>query len=213
MGLTLSSAIAQAKNMLSDPGAWLVLLEIDTPALEDPLRLVRNTEDITWDGETWTAFPFDLDESKQDADGSIQTLAIRVSNVQRQVEKYVNDADGGSNTTVTLRVVYSEELDEDAVLEEIFTVGTVRCTNDWVTFELEPEAFLTQRFPRDTFNRTRCRWNFKSRECGYTGTTYSSCNNVLADCILRDRVSSFGGTPGLPDGSNEEAGIIGSTAE
>lgn len=63
MSLILSAAIAQAKNQLNDPGAWLVLLEINTPALEDPLRLVRNTEDITWDGETWTAFPFDLDES------------------------------------------------------------------------------------------------------------------------------------------------------
>jgi len=213
MSLSLSAAIAEAKNKLNDTGAWLVLLEIDTPALVDPLRLVRNTEDVTWDSETWTAFPFELDESKQDANGSIQTLSVRVSNIKRQIEKYVNDADGGSATTVTIRVVYSAELTEDAVLEEVFTVGTVKCTTDWVTFELEPNSFFTQRFPRNTFNRTKCRWDFKGRECGYTGATYSSCSNILSDCIARGQTANFGGTPGLPGGSNEEDGIIGSTAE
>jgi len=213
MSLDLASAIATAKNLLSDPGAWLILLEIDTPALDEPLKLVRNTEDIVWDSETWTAFPFELAESKQSSDGMIQSIALRVSNVLRQIEKYVNEADGGTDTTVTLRVVYSEELALDAVIEEIFKVGKIRCTNDWVIFELQPDSFFTQLFPRDLFSRTSCKKKFKGRECGYTGTIYSSCNKVLEDCIARGNESRFGGTPSIPDGIFDEAGVAPSYAE
>jgi len=71
MPLTLAAAIALAKNRLSDDGAWLVLLDI---VLDEStvLYLVRNTEDITWGGQTYTAFPFDVDDAKQSGDGSIQ---------------------------------------------------------------------------------------------------------------------------------------------
>jgi phage-related protein len=109
MALTLASAIANAKNTLSDSGAWLITLEI---RFADPnntiLRIVRNTEDIYWGGYTWTAFPFEIDAVRHSADGSPQTVALRVSNVLRQVEKYIIQADGALGSSVTLRVLYWE---------------------------------------------------------------------------------------------------------
>jgi len=124
MPLTLAAAIALAKNRLSDDGAWLVLLDI---VLDEStvLYLVRNTEDITWGGQTYTAFPFDVDDAKQSGDGSIQSVAIRVSNVMRAVQRQIEALDGMGEASVILRVVYSEELDEGAVIEETFSVGSV----------------------------------------------------------------------------------------
>lgn len=221
MSLTLASAIAKAKNLLSDPGAWLALLEIQ---INNPsatiIRIVLNTEDITWNSETWTAFPFTLDESKQTADGSIQGLAIRVSNVSRIVQQYVEEADGASGSIVILRIVYSENLELDAVLDEMFEVKSTRCIEEivddnvmmWVVFELGTESLFARCFPQDVFGRQTCRRDFKSVECGYSGAE-SSCNKTLARCIELGNQARFGNCPGIPgEGFDLDATSV-STAE
>lgn len=216
MPLTLSSAIALAKNRLSDEGAWLVLLEIRFHDVGSTvLRLVRNTEDIIWDGEVWTAYPFDLDEAKQSADGSVQSVFIRVSNVLRAVQRYIESLDGMGDAEVILRVVYSLELDEAAVIEEIFSVGKIACTAEWVSIELLPENLWARRCPRFTYARQNCRWTFKSAECGYAGAT-TSCNKTLAACAALaggSNVARFGGFPSIPGVGFDENGTAESVAD
>jgi phage-related protein len=216
MPLSLSSAIALAKNQLSDDGAWLVLLEIQFNDLAATvLRLVRNTEDIVWGGETWTAYPFDLDEARQSADGSVQSVAIRVSNVLRAVQRYIESLDGMGAAEVIIRVVYSNELDEAAVIEETFSVGKITCAAEWVTIELQPENFWTRRCPRYTYTRQNCRWNFKSDECGYSGAT-ASCNKTLAACAAMtggSNIARFGGFPAIPGVGFDENGTAESVAD
>jgi phage-related protein len=221
MSLTLASAIAKAKNLLSDPGVWLALLEIQ---INNPsatvMRIVLNTENIIWDAQTWTAFPFTLDESKQTADGSIQGLAIRVSNVGRVVQQYVEEADGASGSIVILRIVYSENLELDAVLEEIFEVKSTCCTEElvddsvmmWVIFELGTENLFARRFPQDVYARQTCRRDFKSAKCGYSGIE-TLCDKTLGRCIELGNQARFGNCPGIPgEGFDLDATAI-STAE
>mgnify|MGYP000919822370 FL=1 len=216
MPLSLASAIAVAKHKLSDEGAWLILLEIQFNDEESTiLRLVRNTEDIIWDGETWTAYPFDLDEAKQTADGSIETVQIRVSNVLRAVQSYIELLDGMGDAEVILRVVYSEELDEAAAIEERFSVGKITCTAEWVTIELRPENLWAKRCPRYNYGRQNCRWKFKSSECGYSGTT-ATCNKTLAACAAMDggsNIARFGGFPAIPGVGFDENGTAESVAD
>lgn len=216
MPLTLSSAIALAKNKLSDGGAWLCLLEIQFHDVGSTvLRLVRNTEDIVWDGETWTAYPFDLDEARQSSDGSVQSVTIRVSNVLRAVQRHIEALDGMGAAEVILRVVYSEELDEAAVIEETFSVGKISCTAEWVSIELQPENLWVRRCPRYTYSRQNCRWQFKSTECGYSGAT-ATCNKTLAACAAMTGGSNterFGGFPGIPGVGFDENGTAESVAD
>jgi len=200
--LSLASAIVSAKNKIDDIGAWLVLLEAQ---FNDPsstvLYLVRNTEDITWDSQTWTKFPFELDIARQGSDGSIQTLRARVPNVLRAVEGHINDADGAVGSTVIVRVIYSEDLSLDAVIEETFTVSKTVCTAQWADFELAPENIWVRQFPRDVYDRQICRWKaFKGTECGYGGAT-ATCNRTLDACINMaggSNVARFGGFPAIP---------------
>jgi len=216
MSLSLSSAIALAKNKLSDDGAWLVLLEIQFNDLAATiLRLVRNTEDIVWDGETWIAYPFDLEEAKQSADGSVQSVALRVSNVLRSVQRYIESMDGMGAAVVIIRVVYSNELDEAAVIEETFSVGKITCAAEWVSIELQPENFWARRCPRFTYTRQNCRWTFKSTECGYAGAT-TSCNKTLAACAAMaggSNTGRFGGFPSIPGVGFSENGTAESVAD
>ena len=213
MPLTLSAAIALAKNQLSDDGAWLALLEIQFHDVGGTiLRLVRNTEDISWGGETWTAYPFDLDEARQSSDGSVQSVTIRVSNVLRAVQDYVESLDGMGAAEVVLRVVYSNELDEAAVIEETFSVGKISCTAEWVAIELQPENFWARRCPRYTYSRQNCRWNFKGTECGYSGAT-TACNKTLAACAALANTANFGGFPAIPGAGFDENGTAESVAD
>ena len=56
--LSLSAAAIAEKHELGNASPFLVLLEIQLDV--DTIRVVQNTENITWDGETWVAFPFKL---------------------------------------------------------------------------------------------------------------------------------------------------------
>ena len=196
---SLSLASILEKNRLASDGAWLILLEIVLGAAH--LHLVRNTENITWDGQEYTAFPFEMDAQKEDRQELTQ-LTIRVSNVSRVVQGYVEAAGGGTGATVIIRVVNSNHLDMPADLEEVFTSLSATADVHWVLFVLGIGEIMSQRFPADRNMRNYCRYKqFKGVRCGYNDTAME-CNRTLARC--RDLLNSgrFGGEPGLPGGSS-----------
>ncbi len=132
--LSLSAVALLEKNRLSTDGAWLVLLEITLGATT--LYLVRNTEDITWNGQLWTAFPFELDDLTEDGK-ELPQLTIRIGNVSRVVQGYVEAADGGSGASVILRVVNSKNLaGATAEIEGTFQVVKTSCDALWARFTL-----------------------------------------------------------------------------
>ena len=117
--LSLSTIAKMEKNKLEQDSCWLVLLEIAISDTES-IRLVRNTEDINWNGYTWIAFPFDLDVISDSGDGEIQSVTVKVSNVTRAVQKYLEDTKGGVGAEVTVMVINSKRLD----LVDSFTINT-----------------------------------------------------------------------------------------
>jgi len=109
--LNLSVAGMLEKSQLASDGVWLLLVEVAIPDSEEPLRLVRNNEDIVWNGDTWTAFNFKLGEITEDNKGKPQAIPLQVSNITQIVQGYVEENNGLTGTTVTLRVVHSQHLD------------------------------------------------------------------------------------------------------
>ena len=97
------------KNKIASDSAWLVLLDI---TMNDPnethLRFVRNTEDIIFDSNTYTAFPFELDQTVQESKGQIPSITLRVSNATRLFAEYLKLYDGGIGAQVTIIIVNSE---------------------------------------------------------------------------------------------------------
>ena len=201
MALDLSAAAILEKNKLASDAPWLILLEL---ALEGTtIRVVRNTEDITWPsagGDVYTAFPFDLDELGETARGEIPQFGIRISNVSRVMQSYFESSGGAVGSTVTLRVVHADHLDlTTAEVEEVFTVTESRADAMWVSLTLGIANPMMMRFPRNRYLKTHCRWKFKSTECGYTGSE-TTCARTLTACMALDNTARFGGFPNIPGG-------------
>ena len=87
------------------------------------LRFVRNTEDVIFGGETYLAFPFEIDNTLHTSEGEIPSIKIRLSNVTRLIQPYLEALNGAVSSTITITVVNSKHLSEDySELEMTFSV-------------------------------------------------------------------------------------------
>ena len=197
--LNLSAVAKMEKNRLVSDGAWILLLEI-TVLPDTIFRLCRNTEDIQWNGETWTAFPLELDAPKQSGTGELPRFSVRVSNVTRTVEGYLEQAGGGVGATVRMMVVMSNHLElTTPELDEEFSVQSTSYDQDWVTFNLSGSVNLFRRIPQRRFMKNFCPFQYKGPECKCT-SGLPTCDKSLNACKERGNSRRFGGEPAIPQG-------------
>lgn len=198
---TLSAAAIIEKNKLSSDGAWLILLELDIAGLTEPIRVVRNTEDITWNGVTWVAFPFELGEISEDSQGQLPSLSLKISNVTGVIQQYIEMSNGGVDSTAIIRVVHSLHLDlSTPEIEETLAVQSVTADTNWITVNLGPDFTTQLRVPADRYMKDFCPFKFRGLECGYAGSD-TSCNKTLDACRAKGNSVRFGGEPALPGGA------------
>lgn len=197
--LNLSNVAILEKNKLASDGAWIILAEINVaPGLI--LRLCRNTDDIVWNGETWTAFPFELEAPRQSASGEIPNFTIKVSNVTRTVEGYIEEAGGGVGAVVRLMVVMSDHLElTTPELDEEFSVQSTSYDEEWVSFTLTGAVNLFRRVPLRRFLKNFCPFQYKGPECK-SSSPLTECDKSFSACKERGNESRFGGEPAIPDG-------------
>lgn len=197
MSLSLPPSLIAQKNLLASDDAALALLEIDMPQLMDKLRLVANEVDITWDGETWAAFPFEIDNVGEPARGELPSVSIRVSNVSRAIQGYVELADGGVDADVKIRVINGGDLANlTPYIELDFRVASTTVNQEWVTFSLTSIDTWARLFPKNKINKNHCNYKFKDLHCGYAGVE-TECNRTLTRCRALNNSARFGGFPGV----------------
>lgn len=197
---SLSEALIFEKNKLATPSAWIVLLEI-TLTDDTVFRFARNTEDVVFDGNTYTAFPFEIDSIGQHSKGEIPTVRLKISNVTQLIQPYLETLDGGIGSTVKVIVVNSAHLSETYTeLEMTFDVIACNSTAQWVTFTLGAPNPLRQRFPLDQYIAMHCRWRFKSIECAYSGGE-TDCNRTFKRCRELNNTVRYGGFIGMRSGT------------
>ena len=200
--LNLSVAGMLEKSQISSDGVWLLLVEVSVPDSNEPLRLVRNNEDIIWNGCLWNAFNLKLGEIIEDNKGQAQSIPLQISNITQIIQAYVEENNGLTGTTVTIRVVHSEHLDNALPeVEEIFTVESTVCDSQWVTFNLGCDLSSQLRFPFRRVLKNFCAWRdkYKGIECGYAGSL-PACDGTLQSCRNRDNSVRYGGEPSIPEG-------------
>lgn len=194
----LSVAAILAKNKLDDTGAWLILLDVVIG--NDTLHLVYNTEDIVWNGNTYTAFPFEMDPMSEDSKGELPALQIRVSNVLQSLQYYINDSGGCVGSTVTLRIVHSKHLDAtEPEVEEVWAITKCVSNEQWVTFTLGADYPVTARRPIWRYLKNFCPFEYKGVECGAT-SALATCDHSLVQCRARNNSTRYGGEPAIPQG-------------
>ena len=197
--LDLSAVAKLEKNKISSTGVWLVLLEIQFQGAT--IKICNNNENIEWpsgSGQTWVAFPFELGEVNENDKGELPQLTLKVSNVTRTIQQYIEQYAGGTDAMVILRVVHSEHLDlTTPEIEEYFMIKKTTTDAYWATFTLGPDYTMTQRVPPDKYMKNFCPFPFGKIKCGYSGTG-GPCNHTLASCRELGNSHRFGGEPGIP---------------
>jgi lambda family phage minor tail protein L len=201
---SLPANIILEKNKLHTPYPWIVLIEI-TLTDDTVLRYAKNTANVTFGGNVYTAMNFDIEPTQQTSKGEIPTVTLRVSNITRLLQPYLEDLDGGIGSTVKVTVVNTNLLAESySELEMTFDVLACNATARWASFILGSPSPLRQRFPLYRFIAEHCRWQFEGAECGYVGAE-SSCDRTYADCVTRENTEHFGGFMGMKSGGIEIA--------
>ena len=97
MPRTLSSLGIVEKNKLVSSTVWLLMLEITIPG-GSIIRITSNNENVMWREESWVAFPFELGEIEEDSRGEVPRVELRVSNVTRSIESYLQTYDNYTKT-------------------------------------------------------------------------------------------------------------------
>ena len=196
---TLPANVILEKNKLATDSAWLLLLDVDiTGNGSVDYRLVRNTEDITYSGNVYTAYPFELDIVGRSADGRIPRISLRVSNVNLTLSSYLEANDGMAGGTIKIIIINSENLGEDySELEMDFEIISSSANNLWITFILGVPSPLRQIFPMYGYSADSCNWEYASVECGHSG---GSCNRTYKNCGDNSNTARYGGQLGLRSG-------------
>jgi len=200
--ITLSDASKQLKNSLIQDGVWYILLTLTNRDASVVVHIVNNPDDLTFNGNTFTAFPFNIDTVTESNKGELPSINLTLSNIDRVIEGYIEqDADLGSGWDVHIDIVHETALNS----------GLAEITYDFITIGASADAKtavfscglrnpLRQQFPRLRMLPNACQNTFKSGGCNYIGTD-TSCDKTLSACRAKFVGASkipFLGFPGIP---------------
>ena len=199
-GMSLANVIE--KNKIASGNAFLVTMEIQlvdssTGLTVDTIFVVNNNEDITYKSQLYTAFPFDLTIRQES--GGIPEITLTAMDYQSVLIQHLNNLSGATGSLFIMRVINSGNLSGDAELEETLELVKSSGSNFSVSLTLGAENALNRNFPSSIQMRDRCRWRYKSTECGYVGAL-PTCDLTLQGpngCAAHANTPNFGGFPGL----------------
>jgi hypothetical protein len=182
MSKSLSVANVIEKNRISSEVPYLALLDIEVVdpnlgVVMETLHIVRNSEDITFNGVLYTALQFEFD-LKSEA-GAQPTVSVVIHDLTRAIQGRMQQYGGGIGFNVTIMVVNGSQLDKPADVVEYFQIVGASAQNYVVTFQLGAENALMYTFPRRKQTKDFCQWRYKDPDtCGYSGDL-PSCDLTL----------------------------------
>lgn len=198
MALSISTEALHEKNKTASNDPWLLLLEILYPS-ENPIRLVWNTEDITWDGETWLAAAFSLGDIEETKEGEIPEVSLDIVDIERRLTPILDQYSGGIGASVIIRVVHSAHLDVTTpeYEDEMEIIDVTIDHQNKIKFKLGAENLSNFRCPPDRFLKGHCRYKeFKGSKCGYDGPE-TECDRTFERCRELGNQARFGGFPSV----------------
>ena len=215
------------------PGALVELFTLDaTPKGGSLLRWSNDVNalgnDIVFSGNSYSRFPVEANGFEKTGTGSLPRPTLRVANVSGLVSAMIAQLDGLVGCKVTRTRIFSKYLDavnfpggvnpladpNAAFTPEVWYIDRKASENGiFVEFELAAAFDVSGvLLPRRQCIQNVCTWQYRSAECGYTGTQYfdrldkpatlanDACGKRLQSCELRFGVNAelpFGGFPAV----------------
>lgn len=99
-----SSQYKSTLAKVSAEEAPLVLLEINHPALSEPVRVVNDTQDLTSNGHTFIACPFRY-VLPDDFENQLPKARLVVDNIGRDLMYWIETSGGGAGSAVKMMQV------------------------------------------------------------------------------------------------------------
>jgi phage-related protein len=206
MPLDIYAAAILEKNKLSSSEPHIALVQITLTRGSSAgfvLRLCLNNENITWNGYTWVAFPFEIDTFGEQKAEELPKVILRVGNASRVISYYLERSEGGIDAEVIIRVVHNAHLDQiTPIIELYYSCISSNTTPDgkWAIFNLGAPNAFRKKVPRDRLMKRYCRFKvFKGSLCKYVGLA-TTCDRTYEQCRSYGNLNNFGGAPGLGSG-------------
>jgi lambda family phage minor tail protein L len=155
-------------------------------------------ENVTFDGVEYTRFPISHEFISENNQGEINRVKIRLANVTRLIEMYLEEYDF-RGLEVVIRMVWADELaDSESFIDDIFYIDSYTADENNVEFTLTGKFdVLGVDLPARRYARNYCVWKFKSPECGYGGSELT-CTKTQSRCKELGNYIRFGGFPSVP---------------
>lgn len=189
------------------------------------------TGNVIWNGQTYYRLPIEASGFDYSSTGSLPRPKLTISNIGSSITAILlsiniitpgNDLGGAKVVRIrTLKKYLDGEAGADPHAkfpDEIWYVDRKANENRAaVEFELASKFDLAGvMLPRRQIIANVCQWQYRSGECGYTGSNYFNDQDQIVGTLAQDvcgkRVSScklrFGDTAELPFGSFPGAGLV-----
>lgn len=140
MPRSLSAAAVASLNAPQTGEVWLVLLTIANAGMTT-IRVVNNTEDIVSRGNTYQAFPFELELPGEDPD-SPSSARLRIDNVDKRIVEAVRSI--STPPEVTIEVILASQPDTVEIAYSSLTMRSVEYDVNSVRGELVFESIYSE---------------------------------------------------------------------
>lgn len=188
------------------------------------------TGNIVWNGNEYVRLPIQAEGFDYASSGSLPRPTLSVANLGGEISALIllanavtpgNDLGGAKVTRIrTLKKFLDGEAGADPHAkfpDEIWYVDRKAAeTRDIVQWELASKLDMAgMMIPKRQLIANICQWQYRSAECGYTGSNYWNASDQVVSTLAADacgkRLSScklrFGATSPLPFGSFPGAGL------
>ena len=187
---TLDADLIVEKNQLYSTNPWIALLEVDVDG-SDTWHLAAYPEDVSWNSETWTAFPVYIESFSEAASGRLEGLKLNVANVLQTVSAYVENGSLLGND-VTIYFVNKAHLDITSnVPTYTYRINKITTTDTVAVFELGHNDLIRLHWPWQRFVRDRCRFKFRGDRCNYPDDEFHHISQQ--DLLVGGDVAKYGG--------------------
>ena len=99
-----SAAYKSTLAEVNAPEAPLILLEIDHAELDEPVRVVNDTQDLTSNSNLYVGFPFRC-VLPDDFENQLPKARLSIDNVSRDLMYWIETTGGGQGSTATFKQV------------------------------------------------------------------------------------------------------------
>lgn len=196
---TLTADIISEQMALASTGAgpWVWLFEADRDGTNS-IYYAKSRQNLTFNSQTYTANGMTVEPARSDAAGGTANFDVTIQNVDQVMITYL-EAGELIDRPMVLSLVHYDHLDTATNRVDIRGVIISAAADEKaVTLTCGNYDLRSILIPNSTYSKLRCRWVFKSDECGYAGVE-TSCLKTPEDCEdNKNNLARIGCFPGLP---------------